>query len=110
LIPPLQGQICSAVPGKYTYGPGVPSPRVSRHCPDWPLTSNNETAPGTNVELWPCNGGANQKWTVDSNGTIVGQQSGLCLDVTGGSTTQGTPLEIWTCNGQSNQQWSWAYR
>ena len=44
------------------------------------------------------------------NGTIVGQQSGLCLDVTGASTTEGTPLEIWTCNGQANQQWSWAYR
>src|ERR1700722_868523 len=40
LIPPLQGQICSAVPGKYTYGPGVPSPRVSRHWPDWRLTSS----------------------------------------------------------------------
>jgi hypothetical protein len=39
---------------------------------------------------------------VESNGTIVGQQSGLCLDVTGASTTEGTPLEIWTCNGQSN--------
>ena len=62
------------------------------------------------MELWPCTGGANQKWTVESNGTIVGQQSGLCLDVTGGGTTEGTPLEIWTCNGQSNQQWSWAYR
>jgi hypothetical protein len=71
---------------------------------------NNETAPGTKVELWPCNGGANQKWTVGSNGTIVGQQSGLCLDVTGADTAAGTPLEIWTCNGGSNQQWSWAYR
>src|SRR5580693_5162933 len=40
LIPPLQGQICSAVPGKYTYGPGVPLPRVSRHWPDWPPTSS----------------------------------------------------------------------
>ena len=66
--------------------------------------------PGTTVELWPCNGSANQKWTAASNGTIVGQQSGLCLDVTGASTTEGTPLEIWACNGQANQQWSWAYR
>jgi Ricin-type beta-trefoil lectin domain len=67
---------------------------------------NNQTTPGTKVELGPCNGGANQKWTLESNGTIVGQQSGLCLDVTGASTTEGTALEIWTCNGQSNQQWS----
>ena len=67
-------------------------------------------APGTKVELWPGNGGANQKWAVQSNGTITGQQSGLCLDVTGGSTAAGTPLEIWTCNGQATQHWSWAYR
>ena len=60
--------------------------------------------------LWPGNGGANQKWAVRSNGTITGQQSGLCLDVTGGSTAAGTPLEIWTCNGQATQHWSWAYR
>lgn len=71
---------------------------------------NNETAPGTKVELWPCNGGANQKRTVESNGTIVGHQSGLCLDVLGANTSAGTTLGIWTCNGQSNQQWSWAYR
>ena len=24
---------------------------------------NNQTAPGTRVELWPCNGGANQQWS-----------------------------------------------
>src|SRR2546425_478419 len=40
LIPPAQGQICSAVPGKYTYGPGVPLPRVSRHWPDGRLPSS----------------------------------------------------------------------
>src|SRR5450631_3465243 len=40
LIPPLQAQICSAVPGKYTYGPGLPPPRVARHWPDWAPTSS----------------------------------------------------------------------
>jgi hypothetical protein len=40
--------------------------------------------------------------------TIVGQQSGLCLDVSGAGTANGTPIEIWTRNGQANQQWSWA--
>lgn len=74
-----------------------------------PRRLHNETAPGTKVELWPCNGQSNQKWTVESNGTIVGQQSGLCLDVSGAVTTKGTPLGIWTCNGGSNQKWSWAY-
>ena len=29
---------------------------------------NNETAHGTPVALYPCNGGANQKWTVRATG------------------------------------------
>ena len=50
---------------------------------------NNQTTPGTKVEIWTCNGGANQQWAVNSNGTITGTQSGLCLDVTGASTANG---------------------
>ena len=60
-------------------------------------------APGGHLD---CNGGANQRWTVNADGTIVGVQSGLCLDVTGAGTANGTLVEIWTCNGGSNQQWS----
>jgi hypothetical protein len=64
------------------------------------------TAPGTNVQIWPCNGGTYQQWTVNSNGTVTGVQSGLCLDVTGASTKEGALLDIWTCNGGSNQKWT----
>ncbi len=67
---------------------------------------NNQTTPGTKVEIWSCNGGANQQWQLSSNGTITGVQSGLCLDVTGASTSNGALVELWTCNGQSNQQWT----
>jgi endo-1,4-beta-xylanase len=66
----------------------------------------NQTTPGTKVEIWSCNGGANQRWNVNSNGTITGVQSGLCLDVTGASTANGALVELWTCNGGSNQQWT----
>jgi hypothetical protein len=58
------------------------------------------------VIIWPCDGASNQQWQFNSNGTVTGVQSGLCLDVTGGATTAGTPVEIWTCNGGSNQQWN----
>ena len=57
------------------------------------------------MQIWDCNGGANQKWTINADGTIVGVQSGLCLDVTGASTANGTLIEIWTCNGGGNQRW-----
>jgi hypothetical protein len=36
------------------------------------------TAPGTRVEIWDCNGGANQQWNLNSDGTVVGRESGLC--------------------------------
>ena len=43
--------------------------------------------------------------TINSNGTITGIQSGLCLDVTGASTANGALAELWPCNGGSNRQW-----
>jgi len=71
------------------------------------LDANNQgTTNGTKVITWSCNGQSNQQWSVNSNGTITGVQSGLCLDVTGSGTANGTLVELWTCNGQSNQQWT----
>ncbi|WP_377267615.1 non-reducing end alpha-L-arabinofuranosidase family hydrolase [Peterkaempfera sp. SMS 1(5)a] len=67
---------------------------------------NHATTAGTKVQIWTCSGAANQQWRVNSDGTIVGVESGLCLDVTGGGTANGTAVEIWTCNGGSNQKWS----
>jgi hypothetical protein len=63
------------------------------------------TSPGTMVQLWTCNGQANQQWQVNANGTVTGVQSGLCLDVSGAATGNGARVQLWTCNGQSNQQW-----
>jgi hypothetical protein len=62
--------------------------------------------PGTPVVSWPCNGQDNQRWKINPNGTVTGVQSGLCLDVTDGSTADGALVELWTCNGRKNQQWT----
>ncbi|MYS19126.1 Concanavalin A-like lectin/glucanases superfamily protein [Streptomyces sp. DvalAA-14] len=64
------------------------------------------TTNGTRVQLWDCNGGANQNWTFAADGTV--RVGGKCLDITGGptATADGTPVEIWDCNGGANQQWS----
>jgi hypothetical protein len=69
-------------------------------CLDAPSTST-----GARIRIWSCSGGANQQWRVNADGTIVGIQSGLCLDVTGAATTNAAVVELWTCNGGSNQQW-----
>lgn len=71
-------------------------------CLDAPL---NATA-GTKAQIWDCNGGANQRWTRNSDGTIRGQQSGLCLDVNGAATANGTTVILWTCTAAANQRWT----
>ena len=62
------------------------------------------TANGALIELWQCNGGANQQWQA-SNGELVNPASGKCLDDPGSNTANGTQLDLWTCNGGANQQW-----
>ncbi|MEU7873434.1 ricin-type beta-trefoil lectin domain protein [Dactylosporangium sp. NPDC049140] len=59
-------------------------------------------ADGAVVQIWDCNGGANQQWTLTSSNqlTVYGNK---CLEVPG--TTSGTRARIWTCNGGTNQQW-----
>jgi O-glycosyl hydrolase len=63
------------------------------------------TANGTLVQLWTCNGGTNQQWTVGPNSSLVGTGSGKCLDDPGRTTVDGTQQQIWTCNGGINQSW-----
>jgi hypothetical protein len=44
--------------------------------------------------------------TGNGGSTIVGRQSGRCLDVGGVGTTNGTSLQLWDCHGGANQQWT----
>jgi len=74
---------------------GPKSPAQSR-------TSGN-SASGTPVQLYSCNGTAAQNWTIEADGTI--RINGSCMDITGAGTANGTLVELWTCNGGANQQW-----
>jgi poly(3-hydroxybutyrate) depolymerase len=40
--------------------------------------------------------------------TVVGQQSGRCLDIGNSSTTNGTQAQLWDCNGGTNQRWTYS--
>src|SRR5882762_682110 len=40
-----------------------------------------------------------------ASGTIVGQQSGRCVDAQGAGTANGTVVQIYDCNGTAAQQW-----
>ncbi|MFI6864699.1 endo-1,4-beta-xylanase [Streptomyces sp. NPDC050421] len=62
------------------------------------------TGNGAKVQIYSCWGGDNQKWRLNSDGSIVGVQSGLCLDAAG--TANGTPIQIYSCSNGSNQRWT----
>ncbi|MEU2248713.1 endo-1,4-beta-xylanase [Streptomyces sp. NPDC019224] len=64
------------------------------------------TGNGAKVQIYSCWGGDNQKWRLNSDGSIVGVQSGLCLDAVGTGTANGTPIQLYTCSNGSNQRWT----
>ncbi|MCF2435470.1 RICIN domain-containing protein [Streptomyces thinghirensis] len=64
-------------------------------------------APARSVQIYGCWGGDNQKWRLNSDGSIVGVQSGLCLRRRRGGSANGTLIQLFTPapNG-SNQRWT----
>jgi hypothetical protein len=66
---------------------------------------NSSTTNGVQMDIWDCNGGANQSWalTAAKELRVYGNK---CLDVTSGATAAGTKVALWDCNGGTNQQWN----
>ncbi|MFE2009065.1 ThuA domain-containing protein [Streptomyces sp. NPDC059491] len=64
---------------------------------------NAQTADGTKIQLWTCNGTGAQRWTVSADSTV--KALGKCLDVSGGGSADGTKVQLWTCNGTGAQKW-----
>ncbi|MET9077811.1 lectin [Streptomyces sp. NPDC004232] len=62
------------------------------------------SADGTAVQLYDCNGTNAQQWTVGGDGTI--RALGKCLDVTGNSVADGARAQLWSCTGGANQKWT----
>ena len=74
----------------------------SGRCVDVP---GSTTANGTQVQLWDCHSGTNQRWTYTAARElrVYGTK---CLDASGGGTSNGTAAIIWDCHGGTNQQWT----
>ncbi len=79
---------------------GAVTSGIAGKCMD---VSGSNSANGTHVQLWDCNGTSAQNWTQYSDNTL--HALGKCLDATGNGTANGTKLEIWDCNGGANQVW-----
>ncbi len=77
----------------------------SGKCLDVPGSS---ATPGTQMQIWDCDGASNQTWTHTAGNQLTVNSGGsqLCLDAFNNQTTPGTKVQTWTCNGGANQQWN----
>jgi len=62
------------------------------------------SANGTQVQLYTCNGTNAQTWTVGTDGTL--QALGKCMDVAAASSANGTKVQLYDCNGTNAQRWT----
>ncbi len=81
--------------------PTGPITGIAGKCVD---VAGANSADGTAVQLYDCNGTSAQQWTVGSDGTL--RALGKCLDVTDRGTANGSTVQLWSCTGGANQQWT----
>ncbi|KAJ3331080.1 hypothetical protein HDU76_004122 [Blyttiomyces sp. JEL0837] len=80
---------------------------------DFP-SPNGPAAEGTQLQLYPPNGGDNQyfkfvptdQYGADNYYTIVHMQTGYCVDLLRGVTANGAGIGLFHCQGSDNQVWS----
>ncbi|MET8948240.1 ricin-type beta-trefoil lectin domain protein [Streptomyces sp. NPDC004542] len=73
----------------------------SNRCLDVPGFS---TANGVQTEIWDCNGGSNQHWTLTSAQELR-VYGNKCLEAYDAGTSPGTKAVIWDCDGGAGQKW-----
>ncbi|MEO8749932.1 MAG: ricin-type beta-trefoil lectin domain protein [Allobranchiibius sp.] len=64
---------------------------------------SRNTANGTPVQIYTCNGTGAQQWTVSPGHTL--RALAKCLDVSGAGTSNDTKVQLWVCNGTAAQEW-----
>ena len=102
----------SAGTGGLTDVHAISAVTITQQAPTGPITGiaskcvdvrGSNSADGTPVQLYTCNGTAAQVWTVAADQTL--RAFGKCLDVKGAGTANGTPVQLYTCNGTGAQTW-----
>jgi Ricin-type beta-trefoil lectin domain len=74
----------------------------SNRCLD---VSGNVDTLGTALNIWDCNGQANQSFEFTASGELRTFNGTRCVDAFNNQTANGTSVVIWSCNGGANQQW-----
>jgi beta-glucanase (GH16 family) len=80
---------------------GHPITGIGGKCLD---VAGANSANGTAIQLYDCNGSAAQQWTVGSDGTL--RALGKCMDITAAGTADGTQIQLYDCNGTNAQKWA----
>ncbi|WP_084959381.1 PQQ-dependent sugar dehydrogenase [Thermoactinospora rubra] len=84
-----------------TFSGAGPITGVGGKCVD---VSGANTADGTKIQLWTCNGTGAQQWSRPGDGSI--RALGKCMDVKGANSANGTVVQLYTCNGTNAQKWT----
>ncbi|WP_307080388.1 RICIN domain-containing protein [Streptomyces canus] len=101
---PTPGRALSAVTGATSSGSSSAAAGVSI----WSYASGrcidvrDAGGDGTPLQIWDCNGFAQQSWRFMSDGTV--RALGLCMDVAWGSTSDGAVVQLATCSHNPAQQ------
>lgn len=64
---------------------------------------NNLTTSGNKIQIWSCDGKAQQKWVLMRDNTL--RIHGKCLGVSAASTLAGAAAVLSSCKGTASQQW-----
>jgi hypothetical protein len=72
---------------------------ASNRCVD---VTDGSSASGTRLQIWDCNGDAQQRWSFRSDGTV--RALGKCLTGTRGANADGAAVEIASCTGGTAQK------
>ncbi|CAM3576682.1 ricin-type beta-trefoil lectin domain protein [Kibdelosporangium persicum] len=69
--------------------------------------NGGSTTPGTQLQIWGCNGGAGQVWTRTASGqlTVYSGANTRCMTALNNQTAPGTQVVIAQCDSGAGQQW-----
>ncbi|MGW8768898.1 ricin-type beta-trefoil lectin domain protein [Streptomyces sp. NPDC055815] len=99
----LQTWGCNGTPAQQFAIKGDGSIQAASWCVD---AVQEGTANGTQISMWYCNNGGNQRWLPRADGSIYNPASGRCLDMPWGDVAWTRRPALFDCNGTSAQRWS----
>ena len=77
--------------------------QINRMCIDIPESNIKN---GQALQIWKKQGGDNQKWIFEQDGTIVSAvNKKYCIDIPESNFKNGQPIQIWEKHGGDNQTW-----